>query len=420
MSKDPAKRRVVVTGMGTINPLANTKDETWIKIQQGLSGLAPITRFDTTDHKTTFGAEVKDFDAEGRFGRRDARRTDPSIQYAWAAAEEALADCDFDSIAPEIRRRAGVILGVGLGGFTTVEENVNTLNNRGPSRVSPHFIPMMLPDSVPARVSLQFGLCGPNMSIATACASSTNAIGEAANMVKFSGYDVMVTGGSESTMTPTILAGFNNMGALSTWNHDPLSACRPFSENRNGFVMGEGAAVLVLEELEHALARGVHIYGEIAGYGTSSDAFHVTAPQEDGLGAVESMQLALDRAGMSPADVDYINAHGTSTKLNDAMETKAIKHLFKEAAYDVAISSTKANHGHLLGATGALELMISLLAMENSFAPPTLNYDSPDPELDLDFTGNTPKQMEINSIMSNSFGFGGHNATLIGRKVNSA
>lgn len=417
MSKDPSARRVVVTGMGTINPLAHTKEETWAKIQQGQSGLAPITRFDTTGHKTTFGAEVKDFDAEGRFGRRDARRTDPSIQYAWAAAEEALADCDFNSIDPEIRRRAGVIFGVGLGGFTSTESNVRTYEDRGPSRVSPHFIPMMLPDSVPARISLQFGLCGPNMAIATACASSTNSIGEAAQMVKYSGYDVMVTGGAESTMNPTILAGFNNMGALSTRNDDPTAACRPFSKSRDGFVMGEGATVLVLEELEHAKARGAHIYGEVAGYGSTSDAFHVTAPHEDGLGAIESMQLALDRANMRVGDIDYINAHGTSTKLNDAMETKAIKHLFKEAAYDVAISSTKGHHGHLLGGAGALEFMISLLAMEDGLAPATLNHDDPDPELDLDYTGNIPKPMEINSVMSNSFGFGGHNATLIGRKL---
>jgi 3-oxoacyl-[acyl-carrier-protein] synthase II len=417
MSNHLNTRRVVVTGMGTINPLGQTKTITWEKIQQGVSGLAPITRFDTTGHKTTFAAEVDDFDAIGRFGRRDARRTDPAIQYAWAAADEAFADCGFDSISPDIRRRAGVIIGVGIGGFMTAAAGVEAHAANGPGKVSPHFIPMMLPDSIPARISLQYELCGPNIAMATACASSTNAIGEAAQMVKYGGYDVMVAGGAESTISPTILAGFNNMGALSTWNHDPQAACRPFTSSRNGFVMGEGATILVLEELEHAKARGVHIYGEVAGYGTSADAYHVTAPHIEGAGAVESMRLALERANMTPAEIDYINAHGTSTQLNDAMETKAIRHLFGEAAYKVAISSTKPMHGHLLGGAGAIEFMIALLSMQHNYIPETLNYDDPDPELDLDYTGNTAKQMEVNSVMSNSFGFGGHNATLIGRRV---
>ena len=417
MSNESNNRRVVVTGIGTINPLGNTKKETWKNVQDGVSALAPITKFDTTDHKTTFAAEVKDFDAVGRFGRRDARRTDPVIQYAWAAAEEAFADCDFESIDPEIRRQCGVVLGIGLGGFTATEESVRVQNERGPSKVSPHFMPMMLADSIPARISLHYGLCGPNMAIATACASSTNSIGEAMHMVKYGGYDVMVTGGAESTITPTIFAGFNNMGALSTWNHDPKGACRPFTSSRNGFVMGEGATIFVIEELEHAKARGVKIYAEIAGYGTSADSYHVTAPHIEGTGAYESMKLALKRAGMAPNEIDYINTHGTSTKLNDAMETKAIKNLFGEYAYEMAISSTKPMHAHLLGGAGALEFMIALQAMEHSYVPQTLNYDDPDPELDLDYTGNTPKHLELSSVMSNSFGFGGHNATLIGRKV---
>lgn len=417
MHSDFRNRRVVVTGMGTINPLGHTKNETWESVKNGVCGIAPITRFDTTAHKSNFAAEVKNFDGAARFGRRDARRTDLAIQYAWAAAEEALADCHFDSIDPEVRRRAGVIIGTGLGGFTSTESNVKVENERGPSKVSPHFIPMMLPDSIPARISIQYGLCGPNIAMATACASSTNAIGEAAQMVKYGGYDMMVTGGSESTINSAILAGFNNMGALSTWNDDPKKACRPFTASRNGFVMGEGATILVLEELEHAKARGAHIYGEVAGYATSADAFHVTAPDEEGNGAVESMRLALERAGVGLTELDYINAHGTSTKLNDAMETNALKKLFGAHAYHLTISSTKSMHGHLLGSTGALEFMISLLAMRDGYVPPTLNYDDPDPELDLDYTGNEPKYMEINTVMSNSFGFGGHNATLVGRKV---
>lgn len=417
MSTDLSKRRVVVTGIGTINPLGNSKKDSWENIKKGVSALAPITRFDTTGHKTTFAAEVKDFDPIAHFGRRDARRTDVVIQYAWAAAREALADCDFESIDAETRRRCGVIIGTGLGGVGSTETSVTVHNEKGPGKVSPHFIPMMLPDSIPARISLEYGLCGPNIAIATACASSTNSIGEAAQMVKYGGYDVMVGGGAESTINPTILAGFNNMGALSTWNHDPQSACRPFTASRNGFVMGEGATIMVLEELEHALKRGVHIYGEVAGYGTSADAYHVTAPHVDGLGAYYSMQLALERANLSTNEIDYINTHGTSTKLNDEMETKAIKKLFGDSAYKTALSSTKPMHGHLLGGAGALEFMIALLAMQDGFVPQTLNYEDPDPELDLDYSGAGPKEIEINTAMSNSFGFGGHNATLIARKV---
>ncbi|MEM8859738.1 MAG: beta-ketoacyl-ACP synthase II [Chloroflexota bacterium] len=417
MNSDPRLRRVVVTGIGTINPLGNTKEETWKSVKNGVSAIAPITRFDTTGHKTTFAAEVKDFDPVAHFGRRDARRTDPATQYAWAAAQEALADCDFDSIEADTRRRAGVVIGTGLAGFTATEDNLRVHNERGPGKVSPHFIPMMLPDSIPARISLEYGLSGPNLAIATACASSTNSIGEAAQMVKYGGYDVMVTGGSESTINSTILAGFNNMGALSTWNHDPQKACRPFTASRNGFVMGEGATIMVIEELEHAKRRGAQIYGEIAGYGTSADAYHVTAPHAEGAGAVESMKLAIERAGININEVDYINAHGTSTQLNDAMETKAIKTLFGERAYEMAISSTKSMHAHLLGGAGALEFMIALFAMRDGYVPQTLNYDDPDPELDLDYSGNSPKHLELNTVMSNSFGFGGHNATLIGRKI---
>ena len=271
-------RRVVITGMGTINGLGHDVATTWEKVKSGTSSIKPITAFDASEHKTQFASEVRDFDPEARFGRREARRADRVIQLGWAAAQEALADADFDQISEAVRREAGVIIGTGLAGAGTTEHNLHLMDAKGPGRVSPHFIPMMLPDSTPARISLEFGLCGPNMAIATACASSTNAIGEAARMVLHGGYDVMVAGGSEASITPLIIAGFNVMGAMSTWNHDPQGACRPFDAERNGFVPGEGATIFVLEELEHAQARGAKIYAEIAGYGTSADAFHITAP----------------------------------------------------------------------------------------------------------------------------------------------
>ncbi|MEM7798050.1 MAG: beta-ketoacyl-ACP synthase II [Chloroflexota bacterium] len=411
------ERRVVVTGMGTVNALGHDVDTTWEKIRAGVSGIDKITQFDASEHKTQIAAEVKGFDPIPLMGKRDARRTDRATQLAWAAADEALTDANFEQIPEEVRASAGVILGTGIGGIHATETNDKILREKGPSRLSPHFIPMMLADSIPARISLAYTLRGPNMAIATACASSTNAIGEAAQMIKYRGYDLMVTGGSEATITPLIIAGFNVMGAMSTWNHDPQRASRPFDLERNGFVPGEGAAILVLEELEHAKARGAHIYAEIAGYGTSADAYHVTAPQEDGEGAIRSMNLALEQAGLQPQEIDYMNAHGTSTQLNDRMETNAIKRLLGEDAYNLSISSTKSMHGHLLGATGALEMVISISAMNANIVPPTTNYTTPDPDLDLDYTVNGAKPKTINTFMSNSFGFGGHNATLIARTV---
>ncbi len=412
-----AARRVVVTGMGTINPLGHTVQETWDNAVNGRSGIGPLTQFDTTDHKTQFGGEVKGFDAEEVFGRRDARRMDRVTQLAMYAARQALDDARFDQVEEETRRRTGVIIGSGIGGIASTLENQNLMLDKGPSRVSPHFIPMMLPDSIPARISLEWGLCGPNMSIATACASSTNAIGEAAGMIAYGGYDMMLTGGAEAALLPVVIAGFNVMGAMSTWNDRPLEACRPFDLDRNGFIPSEGAAILMLEDYEHAVARGASIYGEVIGYGATADAYHVTAPREDGAGAAESMRIALERSGLKSTDIDYINAHGTSTELNDRMETLAIKDVFGEHAYDLAVSSTKSMHGHLLGGAGALECLISLMAMAHSLLPPTLNYTTPDPELDLDYVPNQARSKNIRAFMSNSFGFGGHNATLICAKV---
>ncbi len=417
MSQNGHGSRVVVTGLGTINPLGLTVEETWDSVVNGRTGIARLTHFDPSEHKTQFGGEVKGFDQEEHFGRREARRMDRGSALALAATEQALADTNIEAVDPEIKRRIGVIIGTGIGGVGTTVTNQDTYRDKGPLRVSPHFIPMMLPDTTPAKISLTWGFCGPNMAIATACASSTNAIGEAARMVQYGGYKMMIAGGTEAALVPSVLAGFNVMGAMSTWNDRPQEACRPFDSERNGFVPGEGAAVVILEELEHALARGAHIYGELIGYGASADAFHITAPKEDGSGAAESMQLAIDRAGIAPDGIDYINAHGTSTVLNDRMETRAIKNVFGESAYDVAISSTKSMHGHLLGGAGALEVTISLLAMKNSMLPPTLNYTTPDPELDLDYVPNTARPKEIRAFMSNSFGFGGHNATLLFRKV---
>lgn len=417
MPKAIIPRRVVITGMGTINSLGHNVADTWEKVKAGESGIYPLKHFDVSDNKTRFGGEIQNYDPVAHFGKRDARRTDRGAQLGMIAAREAIADAKIESLPEETRSKIGVVIGSGIGGIGATESNMRTLTEKGASRVSPHYIPMLLPDTIPAKISLEFGLRGPNMAIATACASATNAIGETARMVALGGHDVMITGGAESALTPVILAGFNNMGAMSTWNDRIHEASRPFENDRNGFVPGEGAAMLVLETLEHAQARGVHIYGEVVGYGSTADAHHITAPDENGKGAIESMEMALDRAEMTPADIDYINAHGTSTKLNDQMETRAVKKLFGDHAYNVPMSSTKSMHGHLLGAGGALEIVICLKAMADNLLPPTINYVTPDPELDLDYVPNEARPQEINAIMSNSFGFGGHNATLICRKV---
>lgn len=410
------KRRVVVTGLGTVNALGLNVQESWAKVAAGQSGIGRITTFDPTPHQSHIGGEVKGFDPETLFGRRDARRMDRATQYAVAAAQEAVQSAQIDQLSEAVRHHIGVYIGNGLAGIGTIEEACTTLLQRGPGRVSPHFIPMMLGDSIPARISMFYGLRGPNMAIATACASATNAIGEAFRLIADGRAEIMLAGGAETGVVPLSLAGFDAMGALSTRNSEPERASRPFDAGRDGFVPADGAAVLVLEELNHALARQVHIYGEIVGYGTTADAFHVSAPREDGAGGVEAMQLALQEAGLRPEQVDYVNAHGTSTPLNDKMETTALKTLFGEHAYNVPISSTKSMHGHLLGAAGALEMVLCFCAIEQQLLPPTINYETPDADCDLDYVPNQARPGKIEVVMSNSFGFGGHNATLIGRK----
>ena len=406
------KRRVVVTGLGTLNPLGNDVGTTWQKIAAGQSGIGPITQFDAGDYKTQFAGEVKGFDPVARYGRKDARRMSRVTQLALAATEQALTDSQL-TIADGNRDDIGVILGTGMGSLDPIIDNLNILNERGHGRVSPFFVPMMLADTPAATISIAYGLRGINMSIATACATGNNVVGEAAKVIQRGAADVMIAGGSEACILPLVFAGFSVMGALSTRNDDPQRASRPFDKDRDGFVTSEGAAVLIMEEREHALARGARIYGELLGYGTSADAYHLAMPAENGEGAVLAMQRALDDAALAPTDIDYINAHGTSTELNDKGETAAIKTVLGDHAYNVAVSSTKSMHGHLLGAAGVLEALICLKSIENGLLPPTINYETPDPRCDLDYVPNTARPAAINTIMSNGFGLGGHNATII-------
>ena len=412
-----SSRRVVVTGLGTYNPLGNDPQRTWERVARGESGIGPITHFDADELKTQFAGEVRDFDPVALFGRREARRMERVAHLALAAATQALGDAGLDNGSEALDQdRTGVILGSGVGALGSIVEAVESFNERGPHRVSPFFMPNMLPDTPAATVSIQHGFRGPNMAIATACASGNNALGEAARMIQRGVADVMVAGGSEACIVPLALASFNVMGALSTHNEDPQGAARPFDAERDGFVCSEGAAILVLEELEQAQARGARIYAEIVGYGTSADAYHVAMPAENGAGAVLAMERALADAGLGPEAVDYINAHGTGTQLNDKEETAAIKSVFGERAYDIPVSSTKSMHGHLLGAAGALEALVCLKAMEHGLLPPTINYETPDPACDLDYVPNEARPGALDVVMSNGFGLGGHNATLILRR----
>jgi 3-oxoacyl-[acyl-carrier-protein] synthase II len=405
-------RRVVITGLGTLNPLGNDQETTWRMAAGGRSGIAPLTAFDASEFKSSFGGEVKDFDPVALFGRKDARRMDRVSQLAQAAALQALADADLQ-LNDADRLRTGVVLGSGMGNVASAFDGFNTFVERGPSRVSPFFVPMMLFDAPAASISISHGLQGPNIAIATACAAGTNALGEAAKMIQRGAADVMLAGGSEAPLVPPVMAGFSSAGTLSQRNDDPSAASRPFDNDRDGFVSSEGAAVLILEEESRARARGAHIYGEVLGYGSSADAYHISAPAEDGSGAARAMQAALDDAGLAPEAIDYINAHGTSTQLNDKSETTAIKLVFGEAAYGIPISSTKSMHGHLLGAAGALEAIICLKAMAAGFVPPTINYETADPECDLDYVPNSGREGRLKRVLSNSFGLGGHNATII-------
>lgn len=406
------RKRIVVTGLGAISPLALNVEETWQGLMAGKSGAAPITHFDASDHKTTFAAEVKGFDPEALFGRRETRRMDRYAQFALAAALQAVEDAKL-VLDDENRDRIGVLIGSGIGGIGTVLKQAEVMRERNAPRVSPFLIPMMLADTAPGLIAIKLGVRGPNLSLATACATGSNALGEAAEILRRGSADVMIAGGSEAGITKLTMAGMNTMGALSTRNDEPTKASCPFDANRDGFLMGEGSAVLVLETFEHAQARGANILAEISGYGSTDDAYHISAPAVDGEGAALCMQLALENAGLTVDDIGYINAHGTSTKLNDKGETAAIKTVFGEHAYQIPVSSTKSMTGHLLGASGALEAIFCIKAINEGVLPPTINYETPDPECDLDYIPNTPRQRKIDHALSNSFGFGGHNATLI-------
>ncbi len=405
-------RRVVVTGMGCISPVGNNVSETWESILAGKSGAAMITHFDATKHKTRFAAEVKGFDPVALFGTRETRKMDRFTQFANAVALEALEQSGL-KIDESNRDRIGVVIGTGIGGISTLLEQVEVMRERGPERVSPFLVPMMISDSAPGMIAIRFGVRGPNMALATACASGNNVIGEALEMIRRGAADVMFAGASEAAIVPVAMAGLNVMTALSTRNEDPQSASRPFDKDRDGFLMGEGAGILVLESLESAQRRGANILAEIRGYGTTDDAHHISAPAENGAGAAIAMRLALEHAELSVTDIGYINAHGTSTPLNDKSETAAIKTVFGEQAYSIPVSSTKSMTGHLLGASGALEAVFCVLAMRDEILPPTINYRTPDPECDLDYVPNQARKASPKHVMSNSFGFGGHNATLI-------
>ena len=405
-------RRVVVTGMGCISPVGNNVKETWESILAGRSGAAMITHFDASKHKTRFAAEVKGFDPVALFSTREVRKMDRFTQFAVAVAMEAL-DQSGLKIDESNRDRVGVVIGTGIGGIGTLLDQAEVMRERGPERVSPFLVPMMISDSAPGMLAIRFGARGPNMALATACASGNNAIGEALEMIRRGAADVMIAGGSEAALVPVAMAGMNVMTALSTRNDDPATASRPFDRDRDGFLMGEGAGMLILESLEHAQARGATVLGEVSGYGTTDDAHHISAPAENGAGAAIAMKLAVENANLSLSDIGYINAHGTSTPLNDKSETAAIKTVFGEQAYNIPVSSTKSMTGHLLGASGAIEAVFCVLAMREEVLPPTINYQTPDPECDLDYVPNQPRKASPRHVMSNSFGFGGHNATLI-------
>lgn len=406
------RKRVVVTGLGCVSPVGNTAAETWEALIVGKSGAAPITHFDASRHKTRFAAEVKGFDGPALFGAREARKMDRFAQFATAAALEALEQAEF-TVNESNRDRVGVLIGSGIGGIITLLQEVDTLRERGPDRVSPFLVPMMISDSAAGMIAIRVGARGPNMSLATACATGTNALGEAAEMIRRGAADVMIAGAAEAAIVPVSMAGMNVMGALSTRNDEPARASRPFDKNRDGFLMGEGGAILILESLEHAQARGAKILCEFSGYGASDDAYHISAPAENGAGAALSMQLAIKDAGLSVTDIGYINAHGTSTSLNDKSETAAIKTVFGEQAYKIPVSSTKSMTGHLLGASGTLEAVVCAKVISENLLPPTINYETPDPECDLDYVPNQARPAAPKHVMSNSFGFGGHNATLI-------
>jgi 3-oxoacyl-[acyl-carrier-protein] synthase II len=405
-------RRVVVTGLGLVTPLGVGVENTWSALCQGRSGIGEITRFDTTAFTTKIAGEVKDFNAEDFLPKKDAKRTERFIAYAVAAARMAVENARL-TIDEKLGPRVGVITGCGLGGLEMLEVTARTVQEKGPKRVSPFFIPMIIGNMAPGMISIHLGAKGPNISVATACAAGAHAVGDACNTILRGQADAMITGGVESVITPTCVAGFNSMKALSTRNSDPQKASRPFDRDRDGFVVGEGAGMLVLEALDHALERGATILAEMVGYGQSGDGYHMTSPSPDGDGMIRCMRAAIDSAGISCEDVGYINAHGTSTPLNDLYETRAIKKVFGDFAKKVPISSTKSMTGHLLGGAGGIETAFTVLAIKNGLIPPTINLENPDDECDLDYVPKVARKADITYAMSNSFGFGGTNATLV-------
>jgi len=408
-------RRVVITGLGLITPLAIGAQETWAALCAGKSGIGPITRFDASDFDTKIAGEVKDFHPEDFLPRKEARRMQPFIAYAVAAARLAIENSGL-VIDSSNTDRVGVLTGCGLGGLSMLEETSRIIDTKGPKRVSPFFIPMIIGNMAPGMIAISVGARGPNSSVATACAAGTHAVGDAFKIIKRGAADAMITGGVEAVVTPTCIAGFNAMKALSTRNDEPEKASRPFDRDRDGFVVGEGSGILILESLETALNRGADIYAEVCGYGMSGDGYHMTSPPPDGEGAARCMTAALEDAGISYKDVDYINAHGTSTHLNDLYETMAIKTVFKDKACQVPISSTKSMTGHLLGGSGGIEAAFTALTIREGIIPPTINLDNPAEECDLDYVPNVARKAKVEIAMTNSFGFGGTNASLILKK----
>ncbi|WP_028387849.1 beta-ketoacyl-ACP synthase II [Legionella fairfieldensis] len=411
-----SKRRVVVTGMGMVTPVGLNVEQTWHNILEGKSGVSLVEGFDTTDYPTKIWAKVKNFNIEEHVPLKDARKMDMFTQYGVVAAEEALANSGL-VINESLSCRAGVAVGAGIGGIETITNNQDKLVAGGPRKVSPFFIPAGIINMVAGQISIKHQLKGPNISVVTACTTGTHNIGLAGRMIAYGDADVMVCGGAEMTLTPLCLAGFSAVRSLSKRNDAPEKASRPWDKDRDGFVMGEGAGILVLEDYEHAKARGAKIYAELVGFGMSGDAYHITAPDEDADGASRAMMAAINDAGLTPDAVDYINAHGTSTYLNDMNETKAVKRIFKEHAYKLAISSTKSMTGHLLGAAGAVEAIFSILAIRDQIAPPTINLDNPDEGCDLNYVAHKPQQRQIDYVLSNSLGFGGTNGSLLFKRV---
>ncbi len=412
------RRRVVVTGIGLVTPLGTGTDRTWDNLVNGRSGIDTISRFDASNQASRIAGEVPDFDPARWFEKKQAKNLDLFVQYGLAAAVLAMEDSGL-AIDDGNRERVGVITGCGMGGLPTIEQYHAVYLERGPRRITPFFIPRVIPNMASGHISMRFGAKGPNLALSTACAAGTHAVGEAYRHIVHGDCDAAITGGTESVICPLAVGGFSSMKALSTRNDDPAGASRPFDLERDGFIIGEGAGMLVLEELESARKRGAKIYAEMAGYGLSSDAFHIAAPPEDGEGAARCMAMALRDSGLNPDDIDYINAHGTSTPLNDRCETQAIKTVFRDHAHRLAISSTKSMTGHMLGAAGGIEAAFTALSLYHQLVPPTINLEHPDPACDLDYVPGTAREMEIRAAMSNSFGFGGTNGVVIMKRFNS-